>query len=44
MAELEAKIREMSEQASAMSEEFELDEDKDEGEEEFDVSLMNDDN
>lgn len=44
MAELEAKIREMSEQASAMSEEFELDEDKDDGEEEFDVSLMNDDN
>ena len=44
MAELEAKIREMSEQASAMSEEFELDEDKDDGGEEFDVSLMNDDN
>lgn len=41
MAELEAKIRDMSEQAAAISEEFELDEDKDDSEEDFDVSLMN---
>lgn len=44
MAELEAKIRDMSEQAAAISEEFELDEDKDDSEEDFDVSLMNGDN
>ena len=44
MAELEAKIRDMSEQAAAISEEFELDEDRDDSEEDFDVSLMNGDN
>ena len=44
MAELEAKIRDMSEQAAAISEEFELDEDRDDSEEDFDVSLTNGDN
>lgn len=43
LAELEEKIRQMSDQAAALESEFELDEEKD-VDEDFDVSLMTDSN